>query len=103
MDDKTSWTSIDFYYKGFHIKKSVPSSYKANQIIKIIDKYEAKGFEPSWNADTNKQVKNGGSEKKFTCEVCGADATYKSGVSEKTGKEWKAVFCSENKAHVKWL
>lgn len=36
------------------------------------------------------------------CEVCGAPATKKSGVSQ-SGKEWNAIFCSVDKSHVKWL
>lgn len=57
MEETKPWTSIDFYYKGFHVKKSVPQSYTADKIIKIVKKYEKLGFEPSWNTDTNKKVR----------------------------------------------
>lgn len=41
-------------------------------------------------------------EKTYTCNDCGAEAVLKSGVS-KAGKPWKAIFCVDNKEHVKWL
>jgi hypothetical protein len=38
------------------------------------------------------------------CEKCGAKGIYKEGVSQKTGKPWKAIFCStEDKSHATWL
>ncbi|HZX14957.1 MAG TPA: hypothetical protein VFF49_11235 [Thermodesulfobacteriota bacterium] len=106
---ETSWTSIDLYYKGFHIKKSVPSSYKATQIVKIINTYIKRGFEPSWNKDTSEIQLNkdpimnatSGQGKKYVCATCGADADYKEGIS-KTGKPWRGIFCKETKEHVAW-
>lgn len=108
-EKNTPWTSLDLYYKGFHIKKSVPSSYKADQIIKIIDTYIEKGFEPSWNKDTSSEQlekdpimdMTKGQGKKYVCNTCGADAEYKEGIS-KTGKAWKGIFCKETKEHVTW-
>jgi hypothetical protein len=35
--------------------------------------------------------------------ICGAPAEYREGTSAKSGKPWKAVFCSLNKEHVRWL
>lgn len=37
------------------------------------------------------------------CNVCGAKANYREGVSKKTNKPWRAVFCTENEQHTKWL
>lgn len=54
MEDKTPWTSIDLYYKGFHVKKSLPDNVKLEDLKKTIDTYKEAGFEPSWNEDTNK-------------------------------------------------
>ena len=36
------------------------------------------------------------------CEQCGAEAVEKSGTS-KAGKPWRAIFCTKDKTHVKWL
>lgn len=47
------WTSIDLYYKGFHIKKSFPQSLSRVDIIREITGFIEDGFEPSWNAETN--------------------------------------------------
>lgn len=54
--NETNWTSIDMYYKGFHVKKSWPKSMKAEKIIKIIDKAIDLNFVPSWNKDTTSEA-----------------------------------------------
>lgn len=54
-NEQTSWTSIDLYYKGFHIKKSLPKNVKLSKITKLIEKAIDLGYEPSWNAETNKK------------------------------------------------
>ena len=51
-----SWTSIDLYYKGFHVKKSFPNDYSIEKVIKFIEDAEALKFNPSWNQETNKAV-----------------------------------------------
>ena len=51
-----SWTSVDLYYKGVHVKKSVPSNIKVDLLKQTIDSYLDAGFQPSWNMDTNKAV-----------------------------------------------
>jgi len=51
-----SWTSVDLYYKGVHVKKSVPSNIKIDLLKQTIDSYLEAGFKPSWNEDTNKAV-----------------------------------------------
>lgn len=52
-EEQKPWTSIDLYFKGFHIKKSLPMNVKFGKIKKTIDLAIKKGFEPSWNVDTN--------------------------------------------------
>jgi len=96
---------IDAYYKGFHvgITQRDPSYqedvYKliknSKDIVELIIK---DGWKPSWNEDTNAQI---GLEE-YTCDFCKAKAIMKSGKS-KTGKDWKGVFCTQNKEHVTWL
>ena len=54
MDENTPWTSIDVYYKGFHVKKSLPDNKSALSIKSTIEDLINEGFEPSWNADTSK-------------------------------------------------
>ena len=104
--EQTPWTSIDLYYKGFHVKKSLPMNVKFSKIIKTIEVAIDKGFEPSWNDETNKKKDpimkaTEGTGKKYTCNVCGADAERKIGTS-KAGREWSGIFCKENKDHVQW-
>lgn len=107
ISNNTPWTSIDLYYKGFHIKKSYPEHIPASTLISDISDYISQGFEPSWNSETNKandpiMKATEGQGKQYTCNVCGADAELKSGVS-KTGKAWKGIFCKDNKDHVQWI
>ena len=102
---QTPWTSVDLYYKGVHIKKSIPSNVKIEVLKKTVDEYLNAGFQPSWNTETNKQ--NGHEEVKpavqtMVCSTCGQLAELKSGIS-KTGKKWSGVFCSEDKTHVRWI
>ena len=57
MDDNlnTPWTSIDLYWKGVHVKKSMPEAINAKELAEVIDKYLKLGFTPSWNLDTAKK------------------------------------------------
>lgn len=76
MNDNTPWTSIDLYYKGVHVKKSIPDNIKAEKVIEVIDHYLSLGFKPSWNEDTNKaQTKKPYKDvmEGQKCEKCGAD------------------------------
>ena len=107
-NENTPWTSIDLYYKGVHVKKSLPENIKIEDLIKTIDTYLEAGFEASWNAETNKAhdpitkaTEDQG--KKYICNECGETAEYKEGISAKTGKPWKAIFCKDNKDHVRWI
>ena len=54
MEEQNPWTSIDLYYKGVHVKKSIPQSIKVEDLKNTIDIYLDAGFKPSWNEDTNK-------------------------------------------------
>ena len=54
-DENTNWTSIDLYYKGFHVKKSLSENVKVEELIKAIEVYIKAGFEPSWNSATSKE------------------------------------------------
>ena len=106
MEEQKPWTSIDLYFKGVHVKKSLPENVKIEDLIKTIDTYLAAGFEASWNVDTNKahdpiMQATQGQGKKYVCKTCGADADYKEGIS-KAGKPWKGIFCKETKEHVTW-
>lgn len=57
-------------------------------VNKILEKVEAKQEAPD----------------EITCWSCGAKAEERSGVSKKTGKKWRGIFCStDNKSHTKWL
>lgn len=53
MGETQDWTSMDLYYKGVHVKKSISIAIKANALKDIIDIYLDAGFLPSWNAETN--------------------------------------------------
>lgn len=96
MDENTPWTSIDFYYKGFHVKKSTPNTLKPEEIVAIVDDYISKGFEPSWNNETNYQQLDPTAKFKptpKTCPECGVGD-----VVEKTSKDGRAYYaCSEGK------
>lgn len=55
MDEETkNWTSLDLYYKGFHIKKSWGENISRVTLMAEIDGLIQAGFKPSWNEDTNK-------------------------------------------------
>jgi hypothetical protein len=81
-----SWTSVDLYYKGVHIKKSVPDNIKIEILKKTIDEYLEAGFQPSWNQDTNKAVQTVMPQTDLgVCTKCGAKNSL-----SKLGK----VYCS---------
>jgi len=95
--------TIKGYYKGFSVllTKRMDESQLTPQIIgvmAVIDNMINKGFQPSWNTDTNAKV-NG---KTYVCDECGAEAELKSGTT-KAGKTWKGMFCKSNKDHIKWM
>lgn len=82
MEEKTPWTSMDLYYKGVHIKKSIPETIKVEDLKKTIDAYLDAGFKPSWNEDTNKTASQTSSSapnsaskdimEGQSCEKCGS-------------------------------
>lgn len=113
MDEQKTenWTSVDMYYKGFHIKKSFGENVNRVTIIKEINDLIEAGFQPSWNPDTNKASVAASTaqtapqatpvpEDGYTvpCKVCGGATTYRTGVSKASGKPWKGYFCA-NKDH----
>jgi hypothetical protein len=107
----TSWTSIDLYYKGVHVKKSIAENIKTDALIKVIDTYLDAGFKPSWNEDTNKVAltpsetpQNAPQKATRPCshEGCTGIQTLNSGISKKTGKPWKAWFCSVSEDHAEF-
>ncbi len=55
MDEETkNWTSLDLYYKGFHIKKSWGENISRVTLMAEIDGLITAGFKPSWNDETNR-------------------------------------------------
>lgn len=94
--EETNWTSFDLYYKGFHVKKSVPDNVKLSAIKKTIDKALDLGFEPSWNADTNKQATSSPQPKDVPlCSIHQAPMSWKTGVSKTTNKPYAFWACSQ--------
>lgn len=91
MNEETPWTSLDLYYKGFHIKKSFPSNFSAGALIEKIDELIEKGFKPSWNAETN--GKNEPKEPTPHCPIHNVDMTFRQGVSKSTGKSYASWAC----------
>ena len=72
IPETNAWTSVDLYYKGFHVKKSIPANISPAFVIEKIEEYIKLGFEPSWNMDTNKSVQTGIVEDLGVCSKCGA-------------------------------
>ena len=70
--EEPSWTSVDLYYKGVHVKKSVPEKMGIEVLKETIDKYLESGFKPSWNEDTNKATQTTTPEDLGVCDKCGA-------------------------------
>jgi len=111
--------SVNFkvYYEGYPIQITVRDENEKilpliKKAIKAIEWCKGNGMKPSWNTETNHKwvdesepdfVKDPNKSASYTCNECGAVAEYKEGKSAKTGKPWKAVFCKDNKLHVKWL
>lgn len=72
VEEKENWTSVDLYYRGFHIKKSISANASASSLKTMIDDYISQGFEPSWNMDTSKQHLPQVQEDLGVCDKCGA-------------------------------
>ena len=102
-------------------REAVMGEFIADKKAEIDYLFGDDNFKPSWNPDTNKAV-NQPIQKKIHveesnpstawlaegdasiyCETCKAKATMKTGVSQKSGRPWRGIFCSADKAHVKWL
>jgi len=98
-DEQTSWTSVDLYYKGVHIKKSVPDNIKIDLLKETIDDYLNAGFKPSWNEDTNKQsIKTPTDPNATMCGIHNVPMSLRpAGVSKTTGKHYPAFWSCPNK------
>lgn len=112
-----NWTSVDAYYRGFHIKKSWGKNVSRVVLMAEIDDLLKAGFKPSWNDDTNKasvvnptpqtpaqkyvDTKPVDDELLVPCKECGGATTYREGVSKTTGKPWKAYFCDDKSKQCK--
>lgn len=71
--------------------------------IKTIEKvFETEGWQ-SGSITTRKQLTLPLNKMDQTCDICGAPAGCRSGTSKKTGNPWKAVFCSVDESHTKWI
>ena len=106
MEEQNSWTSITLYYRGVHVKKSVPKNVSLENLKKTIDSYLDAGFLPSWNTDTNKQanpVSESPSKPSVVCETCNQPAELRKGL-KKDNTEWQGIFCkSGNRDHTKFI
>jgi len=121
--------TASLYYKGYSIMltlrdpqvKLLPLLEKA---MHIIDWAIEKGdFEPSWNTQTNKELKAVSPSEKWlnenpplqrtpmppppnglTCAICQKPATERNGVSKTTGRPWRGIFCESGKGgHTTWV
>lgn len=118
-----SWTSVDAYYKGFHIKKSWGKNVSRVILMADIDDLIKAGFTPSWNQETNKAmatpvptgvpvvapkpqepVLSGEYDDEATCPVHNAQMTQKDGQygpfwSHANGKDTngKTIWCNGRK------
>lgn len=68
VEKENAWTSIDLYYKGFHVKKSIPANISPSFVVDKIEEYIKLGFAPSWNTGTN--VANGHPETAEKQDIC---------------------------------
>lgn len=96
---------IDTYYRGFHIgftKRSSEDSV-SNQVggvTQLIQSLIQKGFEPSWNKETNNNhIKKEEPESKSpTCGIHGTPMVWKSGTSRTTNKPYAFWSCPTKNA-----
>jgi hypothetical protein len=108
-------TSSVVYYRGVAVtitKRDPEIEIKPliEQQFKLIDwALNEKKALPSWNMETNKELKNHGNTswqdegESLKCKECDNPATLKTGISKKTGKPWKGIFCTTVKEHVQWV
>jgi hypothetical protein len=108
VEQKENWTSIDLYYKGFHIKKSISANTSKETLIKMIDEYAEKGFEPSWNSATSKehlspaQTVQSAPTNVPVCQIHQMPMTWKTGVSKTTNKPYAFWSCSGKMPNGTW-
>lgn len=108
MEEKENWTSIDAYYRGFHIKKSISTRVSASALKTMIDDLVSQGFEPSWNSETSKAhiqpaVKvSPAPNNNPVCQIHNTPMTWKTGVSKTTGKPYAFWSCSGKMPNGDW-
>ena len=105
VEEKENWTSIDAYYRGFHIKKSISARVSASALKTMIDDLVSQGFEPSWNSQTSKEhiapAKPAPSSNPI-CQIHNIPMTWKTGVSKTTGKPYAFWSCSGKMQDGSW-
>lgn len=114
-DTNTNWTSIDLYYQGFHVKKSIPQNKSLVAIKETIDEAIKAGFDPSWNIATSKEHLGSLPASEATTEPskaitrscphegCTGTQTFRSGISKKTNKPYKVWFCDTVQEHADFV
>ena len=94
------------YYKGFSVlvtKRDAKSSVMPllDSAMASIEWMIEKGFQPSWNTQTNTQTN--GKIDSHACSQCGGDTEYKEGVGKTSGKPYKMYKCKVNDDHMEWV
>lgn len=90
-------------FAGFGLIESVASADEVQRAVQHtengnIPEHDINDDEPPPPSDNPKPT-----EVEVTCEVCGAVAVEKKGIS-KNGKNYHGIFCStDNKSHTRWL
>lgn len=117
VPEVNSWTSMDLYYKGFHIKKSFPENISDKDLIETIESLIEKGFKPSWNDETTQKALapqtpaikdytapqvdlsiDGESGQGGKCPVHGTPLVWKAGTSKTTGNPYAFWSCPTKNA-----
>lgn len=119
LHNDTESVSNTAYARESEDKKGMDSSQVTGATSSYARKYALNGLfaiDDVRDADTQDNRASGTEEKKeseahtsapvsaIKCETCGAPAQMREGVSKKSGKPYKAVFCSSQDAtHTKWI
>ena len=81
------------------IKRTASDLIKGHDMT--VEFFEKNGWQVEKQVTPSLTPKNVGND--YTCSECGAGAEFKEGISAKTNKPWKAVFCKDVKEHVRWI
>ena len=95
------------YYKGFSVlvtKRDAKSSVMPllDSAMVSIEWMIEKGFQPSWNIETNVKVANGQTKTKV-CASCQGEMEFREGVGKTSRKPFKMWKCKINDDHVEFL